>query len=548
MENLQAEQKKKNIKAYNAWKKAEDAMKKKVAKTYELEYLKFVNQKFGCVFSKDKASYLLTKAEKNLLFGWIGTRDIQGYPVRPWEIVALANSLIQARRDSSERGRRTKKVASNWPKRFVNESSYLAINMKFGLVHFNEERAIADRVNAFTCFVNENLRRHKVVPKDVHYLCESGFQMGPAASLVSTDGNSRFETDEKDRITILECFNATGFSLPPFIGHTCDKAVGAISTRLKIFPKTFSRNDIRSNWLITHFIPYLEEAHRQDSVKVLIINWHRSVPTYDFTEVCRAYGIVPLCVPEDTWHCFSCLDTSTFSALKPVYRDAANKVFSHDNHADLLAHIDTLMKTRSSSTRAYRIRELFEKAGFIPYKAQNMNNEFDTKDKGDKNCGDRLQRREECCGPQFFDRNAALMRSVVPKDELSNGLTAFEANFPTTGTGLGLNEARLENTEFAFPLKYFDPEDEAFDANFPDTDTRLGLYEARLDNTGVPFHTGEVLSSQDILQEQTETNDVFPDTAWPFHNEFPFTALKVGESQNQVSDAFGTQRAPYEGF
>ena len=76
--------------------------------------------------------------------------------------------------------------------------------------------------------------------------------------------------------------------------------------------------DIALNWL-SYFNSYTK-PQLQEIYRLLIINGHKSHVSLQFIKYCKAYKIVPLCLPPHSTHILQPLDVSIFGPLARAYK------------------------------------------------------------------------------------------------------------------------------------------------------------------------------------------------------------------------------------
>ena len=310
---------------------------------------------------------ILDAQEERIIVDWLRVMDKKGIPVRPWDVIGCAVILVQNRpydvllvHDLSRIRREL------WPKGFLKRSREFAIDMLRGLVFLKDVMGLADLVKLFVNTVNQKIREHHITKHNLYCVNESGFQMRDVANLFGAGDEAYLETQEKQRVTFLDCTNANGFFLEPYVGrHTASPNSSAGYCDIKLFPENWDRHDIRLDWLQNFFIPRMI-AQSDKGYTVLIINWHRSNPTEKFISTCNENKIIPFCVPENSWKDFMALDQTGSVIMKHMYDIATRTNFPDPDDAGFLEGMEDIVKTKIRQAMNTTIKRNFSKFGFEP--------------------------------------------------------------------------------------------------------------------------------------------------------------------------------------
>jgi hypothetical protein len=114
-------------------------------------------------------------------------------------------------------------VGKNWVSRWVNTQSTLQTkwNRKFSSQRARCEDPIS--ISAWFRLVEETRVEHGIPDEDVYNFDETGFMMGVASTskvVTSSDTVGRatvVQPGNREWVTTIECINALGWSIPPFI-------------------------------------------------------------------------------------------------------------------------------------------------------------------------------------------------------------------------------------------------------------------------------------------------------------------------------------------
>lgn len=164
---------------------------------------------------------------------------------------------------------------------------------------------------------------------DVYNFDETGFMTGVAATskvVTSSDTTGRAVTVQpgnRDWVTAIECINAPGWCLPPFVILSGKQHEASWYRHLPpdwvlaVSDNGWTTNKLGVEWL-KHFDRHT--ASRTYGVyRLLILDGHSSHATPEFDQYCTEHRIITLCMPAHTSHLLQPLDVSCFSPLKRAY-------------------------------------------------------------------------------------------------------------------------------------------------------------------------------------------------------------------------------------
>jgi hypothetical protein len=132
----------------------------------------------------------LHPVEEQSLVQWILDLDRRGFPPQVIYVRRMADALLAARGQNPS----PQPVGKNWVSRFVNNQSKLQTKWNW-----------------------------KILDDDVYNFDENGFMMGVAATskaVTSSDTVGRavvVRPGNRDWVTTIECINASGWCIPPFV-------------------------------------------------------------------------------------------------------------------------------------------------------------------------------------------------------------------------------------------------------------------------------------------------------------------------------------------
>ncbi|KAM9906729.1 hypothetical protein OXX69_006687 [Metschnikowia pulcherrima] len=351
--------------ALKAWENKEFRTKTQAASYFDVDYGIFARRAHNRPGVPPGRGSILDANEERILKDWLCVMNQKGLPVRPWELICCALLLVRERPyDSAHVLSRIDREV--WPKGFIKRSERFAIDMLRGLVFLRDVTGLADLVKSFVATVNQKIDEHFITEHDVYCVSESGFQMRKVANLIGAGDEAYFQTQEKERVTFLDCSDANGLTLQPYVGrYTASPNSSAGVCDIKSFPKNWDRHDIRLNWLQTSFIPRII-AKNHEGYTILIINWHTITLPETFISTCDEHKIIPFCVPENSWKDFMALDQTGSVKMKHLYKDATQTIFSDPDDDEFLKYLKKFIIAKIQVAKQATIKQNFSKLGFKP--------------------------------------------------------------------------------------------------------------------------------------------------------------------------------------
>ena len=220
-----------------------------------------------------------------------------------------------------------------------------------------------------------------ILDEDVYNFDETGFAMGVARAgsskvvtastsvgciMVIQPGNCKW-------VTVIECINASGWALPPFV-----------ILEGKVHLTAWYKTTIPSDWTITvsengwtndalgfQWIQHFDKWTKQCTTgkyRLLILDGHGSHATPEFDQFCSDNQIITLCMPPHTSHLLQPLDVACFSPVKKAYgqlvQQLAHQSIFHVDKTDFLEMYEQACKAIHSEKN---ILGGFHSTGLIPF-------------------------------------------------------------------------------------------------------------------------------------------------------------------------------------
>jgi hypothetical protein len=272
-------------------------------------------------------------------------------------------------------------VSSNWARRYVKRNPDLTTVVQKPL---STARAWAQRPEVVAEYFN-NLRstieKYGITPENIWNMDETGFRVGiggPRKVVVSASsrGKNHYLASESERetVTLTECINGAGSSIPPMITFKCDNILAK-----------FCRNDLPAGTLFNtsesgyvsdiiqlHWAEHFHKRslnHRRGGVwRLLLVDGHGSHATVQFIEYMQQHQIIVIKMPAHLTHLLQPLDLKVFSAYKKHHKHYVNEAATLGlEKYDKTEFLNDLNDIRKKTFKPSTIASAWKEAGIIPW-------------------------------------------------------------------------------------------------------------------------------------------------------------------------------------
>ena len=268
-------------------------------------------------------------------------------------------------------------IGKNWVSRFVNSQSKL--QTKWNRKVYSQRALCEDPVAILAWFnlVEETRQAYRILDTDTYNFDETGFMMGVAATskvVTSSDTVGRAATVQpgnRDWVTTIECINASGWCLPPFVILSGKQHQASwyhhipIDWVLAVSDNGWTTDELGVEW-VKHFNRYT--APRTHGVyRLLILDGHSSHATPEFDQYCTENKIITLCMPAHTSHLLQPLDVGCFSPLKRAYGHEIQELARQGvYYIDKIDFLTAYTRIRPAVLTQQNIQAGFQATGLIP--------------------------------------------------------------------------------------------------------------------------------------------------------------------------------------
>jgi hypothetical protein len=321
----------------------------------------------------------LSLSEEESLVQWILDLDRRGFPPHIIDVRRMADVLLAARGQNPP----PPPVGKNWVTRWIKSQSQLQTkwNRKF-----HSQRAKCEdpvKISAWFKLVEETRQAYGILNQDVYNFDETGFMMGVASTskvVTSSDTIGRavdVQPGNRDWVTTIECINASGWSIPPFV-ILSGKLHQASWYRdlpadwvIALSDNGWTNDGLGLEW-IKHFNSYTESC-AVGAYRLLILDGHSSHATPEFDQFCMGHKIITLCMPPHTSHLLQPLDVGCFSPLKVLYGHEVSELARQSvYHVDKDEFLYIYARVRTSVLSGQNVLSGFQATGLIPFNPERV--------------------------------------------------------------------------------------------------------------------------------------------------------------------------------
>jgi len=316
----------------------------------------------------------LSPTEEQSLVQWILDLDRRGFPPYIIDVRRMADVLLAARGQDPP----PQPVGKKWVSRFIQSQSELQTKWTRRL---NSQRASHEDptiIAAWFKLVEETQQTYGVLNQDFYNFDETGFAMGVAAtSKVVTSSNrvSRavmIQPGNREWVTVIECVNASGWSLPPFVILSSKAHQSSwyrdlpLDWTVGVSDNGWTTDELGFEW-VKHFNQHTA-ARTAGVYRLLIVDGHSSHATPEFDRYCADNKIITLCMPAHTSHLLQPLDVGCFSPLKRAYGHEIQELARQGvYHIDKIDFLTAYTRIRPTIFTQQNIQAGFRATGLIPY-------------------------------------------------------------------------------------------------------------------------------------------------------------------------------------
>ena len=268
-------------------------------------------------------------------------------------------------------------ISNGWWQRFLERNPILrlrrgdstaairmdVVNMENIKAYFEELKLIFDEFNFY---------EH---PEAIYNMDETGVPLDPCPpKVIAAKGQKkvRYRTSgKKQQITVIDCGNATGQAMPPFIIFAA-KQVNPLWTQDEVVGSRYAVSD--NGWITQElFFYWLEKHFLQNAVAyrpiLLLLDGHSSHFELKTIQLARQNNVIMFCLPPHTTHVCQPLDCSFFGPLKKSWQQECHH-FYRKNPGKVISKLNFCRVFRNawlSAITPNNISAGFRKSGIFPF-------------------------------------------------------------------------------------------------------------------------------------------------------------------------------------
>lgn len=330
----------------------------------------------------------LRPTEEAALIQWIESLDDHGMSPTIGYIRQMADLLLRERGSSilldasiASTPVPAMTVGENWVHRLLDRHPHLKTRYSR---KYDYQRALCEdpeKIAAWFVRVQKTIMEYGVLDCDIYNFDETGFQMGVASTAKVVTRSERrnrpvvIQPGNREWTTVIECINATGWSLDPMIifegkVHISSWYEGSllpITWRIGVSDNGWTTDELTFEWLREVFEPQTRNR-TVGRYRLLILDGHGSHLTPAFNKFCTEHRILTECMPPHSSHYLQPLDVSCFAMLKRVYGDLVKAMIALGvHHIDKLRFLELLLEARKKTFSEKNIGSGYRASGLLPF-------------------------------------------------------------------------------------------------------------------------------------------------------------------------------------
>lgn len=278
---------------------------------------------------------ILTTQEESLLKTWIIAMAKKGFPVNKEMVVDTVKKIIteENRPNPFKDNTPGRKWFSSFLKRHPDLTARHAESINISRSLVTETALRKWHANLKQYLVAEGVADILEDPERIINADESGFQTSPSSGLVlGPRGFKNFyeiKEKEKENITILGTFTASGTILPPLIIYPYTRIPSEIVRQINEewcigkSEKGWMTSKVFYGYIANTLVPKLKEKNTKFPV-LLLIDGHKSHINKEVSQLCIDNGIILYSLYPNATHIIQPADVSVFRPLKNSWKKIVN--------------------------------------------------------------------------------------------------------------------------------------------------------------------------------------------------------------------------------
>lgn len=325
---------------------------------------------------------VLTEAEEKRLVEWCIALAKCGFPRRNEDLLQAVHKIVtdDGRKTPFKNGRPGKKWLSSFFKRHPELSQRTPEGISKGRAIVTEQ-TIRKWFSELKSFLEDNHYEDVLLdPTRIFNGDEAGFSMCPkGGKVIGPKGWKNIYTtqmgNEKENITVLLVFSASGETLPPVVVYPYVRPPKDVVNSMPpnwILGRSetgWMNSDVFFEYVANSFNQWIEENGIPKPV-LLFIDGHKSHMTMHLSETCDRHGIILYALPPNATHIMQPADVSVFRPVKANWKDTIKEWQSRPENVNTVLTKTTfaplLERTLTAPSLPETIRNGFRTCGLYP--------------------------------------------------------------------------------------------------------------------------------------------------------------------------------------
>lgn len=331
---------------------------------------------------------LLTVEGEKKLANWVITLAKCGFPVKKIDLLETVEAIVKNTDIESlfKNGRPGQKWYQNFLKRhpMISVREAESVNKARAIITEESIRAwFRDLKNYLTESKNEDILED---PDRILNGDEAGFSMCPkTGKVLAPRGWKNLYSikigNEKDNITVLIVFTASGKICPPLVLFPYVRPPAALVENMPsnwILGRSDSgwmKGDVFFEFIANDFDNWVTQNKLKRPI-LLLIDGHKSHMTMQLSEFCDQNGIILYALPPNTTHILQPADVSVFKPLKTEWKNTVrrwqNQQENVNRSVNKLNFCKVFQQALNSTDMTNHIKNGFRKCGLYPFNVDNV--------------------------------------------------------------------------------------------------------------------------------------------------------------------------------
>ena len=275
---------------------------------------------------------------EEMLCNWIEGLAKRGFPISKEDLICSVEKLVSDLKINTPFT--SDRPGKKWVTLFMKRHPNIAPRTAEKLAK-NRSALTKEALERWFIDVENELKAEKKFdvlqfPERIFNIDESGFQLCPKGEKVLALRGQKnvyeHSGNEKENVTVLLGFSATGVLVPPLVVYPGQRLPKGLSSHMPINDKwSFARSD--KGWITGEtffeyianvFYPWLVENKITLPV-ILFLDGHSSHLTLHLSQLCSKVGIILIALHPNATHVIQPLDVAVFGPLKKKWARAVHK-------------------------------------------------------------------------------------------------------------------------------------------------------------------------------------------------------------------------------